>query len=235
MINNKIKATLPTTRYTFAMAQKEMNLGIYGILPADIETDLLLEKAEAALKGGIKTVQLRDKKLGFKRKLQRAQQLRELTQRYDAALIINDSTQLAKESGADGVHLGKDDVRDLLTMRDDLPDDLIVGITCRADVQFAKMALQHGANYISFGAVFASKTKADVPEIGAARLTKACAMFPNAKVCAIGGINLNNLVMIKLAGATYAAVISSLFDGSPEDIQTQAENMVTLWNNAPSA
>jgi len=217
------------------MAQKEMNSGIYGILPADIETNLLLEKAEAALKGGIKTLQLRDKKLGFKRKLKRVQQLRELTQQYNATLVINDSAQLAKESDADGVHLGKDDVRDLLTMRDDLPDDLIVGITCRADVQFAKMALQHDANYISFGAVFASKTKTDVPEIGVARLAKACAMFPDAKVCAIGGINMDNLVMIKLAGATYAAVISSLFDGSPEAIQTQAENMVNLWNNAPSA
>ena len=214
---------------------KTLQSGIYGILPADIETNLLLEKAEAALKGGIKTLQLRDKKLGFKRKLKRAQQLRTLTQHHNASLIINDSVQLAKESDADGVHLGKDDVHDVLTMRGDLPDDLIVGITCRADVQLAKMALQHGANYISFGAVFASKTKADVPEIGIPRLAKACAMFPDAKICAIGGINMDNLVMVKMAGATYAAVISSLFDGSPKDIQTQAENMVNLWNNAPSA
>ena len=217
------------------MAQKELNTGIYGILPADIDTALLLEKAEAALAGGVKILQLRDKKNGFKRKLKRAQQLRKLTQQYNASLIINDSAQLAKESGADGVHLGKDDVRDLLTMRDDLPDDLLVGITCRADVQFAKMAVQHGANYISFGAVFESKTKADVPVIGLPRLAKACSMFPNTPICAIGGINLDNIVMVKAAGATYAAVISSLFNGSAEEIQDNATNMVTLWNSAPSA
>jgi len=60
-------------------------------------------------------------------------------------------------------------------------------------------------------------------------------MFPDANICAIGGSTLDNLVMIKMAGATYAAVISSLFEGSTQDVQTNAENMVTLWNNAPSA
>lgn len=214
---------------------KIIQSGIYGILPADIPTELLLEKAEAALSGGIKTLQLRDKKHGFKRKLKRAQALRELTQQYDATLIINDSAQLAKESNANGVHLGKDDVRDLVTMRDGLPENLIIGITCRADVKFAKMALQYGADYISFGAVFASKTKADVPEIGLPRLAKACALFPHAKICAVGGINMDNIVMIKMAGASYAAVISSLFDCTAKDVQTKADNMVTLWNNAPSA
>jgi len=74
-----------------------------------------------------------------------------------------------------------------------------------------------------------------VPVIGLPRLLKARTLFPNAKICAIGGITLDNLVMIKAAGATYAAVISSLFDGTAEEIQEHATNMVTLWNNAPSA
>jgi len=217
------------------MAQQDINTGIYGILPADIEIEHLLEKAESALLGGVRILQLRDKKQGFKRKLKRALALRELTQKYDATLIINDSVQLALDSGADGVHLGKEDAPKLMHIRQDVSDDFIVGITARADAQYAKSALQYGADYISFGAVFTSTTKADVPVIGLPRLSKACAMFPDAKVCAIGGINLNNLVMIKMAGAHYAAVISSLFDGSAEDIKNTARNMVTLWNNAPSA
>ncbi|WP_038248713.1 thiamine phosphate synthase [Ghiorsea bivora] len=217
------------------MAQKEMTSGIYGILPADIETELLLEKAEAAMLGGVCILQLRDKKQGFKRGLKRAKALRELTQKYDTTLIINDSIQLALESAADGVHLGKDDAPELAKLRSQAPDDFIIGITARADAQYAKSALQYGADYISFGAVFASHTKSDVPVIGVPRLTKACAMFPDANICAIGGITLDNLVMIKMAGATYAAVISSLFEGSAQDVQTNAENMVTLWNNAPSA
>ena len=217
------------------MAQKEMNAGIYGIHPADIDTNLLLEKAEAALVGGVKILQLRDKKNGFKRKLKRALTLRELTHKYQATLIINDSTQLALESGADGVHLGREDASDLMSIRTNVSDDFIVGITARVDAQYAKAALQYGADYVSFGAVFESKTKTDVPVIGLPRLAKACSMFPHAKVCAIGGISLDNLVMIKASGATYAAVISSLFDGTAKDIQTTAENMVTLWNSAPSA
>jgi len=217
------------------MVQKEMTSGIYGILPADIETELLLKKAEAALLGGVRILQLRDKKTGFKRKLKRAIALRELTQQYQANLIINDSVQLALDSGADGVHLGKDDAPKLMHIRQDVSDDFIVGITARADAKYAQSALQHGANYISFGAVFASSTKADVPIIGLPRLSKACAMFPDAKICAIGGIHLDNLAMIKMTGAHYAAVISSLFDGSPEHIQSTAQNMVNLWHSAPSA
>jgi len=217
------------------MTLQTMPSGIYGIFPADIDTSILLEKAEAALKGGIKILQLRDKKNGFKRQLKRATALRELTQKYQASLIINDSIQLALESHADGVHLGRNDASDLPHARSQTGDKLILGITARADAQYAKAALAHGADYVSFGAVFKSKTKADVPEIGLARLAKACLMFPDAKVCAIGGINLDNIVMIKAAGATYAAVVSSLFEGSPEHILTTAENMVELWNSAPSA
>ncbi len=212
-----------------------MTSGIYGILPADIDTEILLEKAEAAMLGGVKILQLRDKKTGFKRKLKRANALRELTQRYQTTLIINDSIQLALDSGADGVHLGKEDAPSLNLIRQDVSDDFIVGITARADAAYAKSALQYGADYISFGAVFASKTKADVPVIGLPRLAKACAMFPDAKICAIGGIHLDNLAMIKMAGASYAAVISSLFDGTPQEIQDNATNMVNLWNSAPSA
>ncbi len=217
------------------MAQINMNNGIYGILPADIETETLLEKAEAAMLGGVKILQLRDKKTGFKRKLKRALLLRELTHKYDATLMINDSVQLALDCNADGVHLGKEDAPSLNLIRQDVSDDFIVGITARADAAYAKSALQHGADYISFGAVFASKTKADVPVIGLPRLAKASAMFPDAKLCAIGGINLDNLAMTKMAGASYAAVISSLFDGTPQEVETTAKNMVNLWNNAPSA
>lgn len=212
-----------------------MNTGIYGILPADLSTELLLEKAEAALKGGIQTLQLRDKRAGFKRQLKRALLLRDLTQQYQATCIINDSLQLALESGADGVHLGRNDVADVSSIRHQVADDFILGITCRADAHYAKKALDFGANYVSFGAIFASTTKSDVPVIGLPRLAKAHTMFPDANVCAIGGIKLENLASIKATGATYAAVISSLFAAEPNQIEVRAKAMVSMWNNAPSA
>lgn len=218
------------------MAQRvSKHTGIYGILPADLNTTLLLEKAEAALLGGVRILQLRDKKAGFKERLKRAKALISLTQAYDANLIINDSVQLALESQANGVHLGRDDIDNISNIRQKISDDFIVGVTCRADARFAKAALNFGANYVSFGAIFTSHTKPEVPTIGLARLHKATQMFPPSNICAIGGIQVSNLVQIKAMGVSYAAVISSLFDGDKAHIQTQATNMVNVWNNAPSA
>jgi len=218
------------------MAQQiTKHTGIYGILPADLDTALLLEKAEATLLGGVRILQLRDKSAGFKEQLKRAKALVSLTQAYDATLIINDSLQLAIESQANGVHLGRNDIDDISKIRQKVTDDFIVGVTCRADARFAKAALDFGANYVSFGAVFASHTKPEVPVIGLARLHKATQIFPGSNICAIGGIQMSNLAQIKAMGVSYAAVISSLFDGDKAHIQAQATNMVNVWNNAPSA
>lgn len=205
--------------------------GIYGILPADLSTTLMLEKAEAAMLGGVRLLQFRDKKNGFQKRLKRAKALQDLCSRYHATLIINDSVQLAQDSGAQGVHLGRDDVDDLSTIRRQVSDHFIVGVTCRADARYAKAALDYGASYLSFGAVFPSHTKADVPVIGLPRFTKACTMFAKANVCGIGGIHLQNLPQIKAAGADMAAVVSSLFDFEPETIQSKAAAMVQMWQN----
>lgn len=203
--------------------------GIYAILPSALPTAELLAKAEAALQGGITILQFRDKHSGFKKSLQRARLLSELSAAYNATLIINDSLQLAIESGAQGVHLGREDVKEIATIRNGIPERFIVGITCRADAYFAKSALVHGANYISFGAVFASKTKSDVPVIGLPRLAKARTMFPEANICAIGGTNLDNLHDIKASGVDMAAVISSLFAGDAASIKNTAALMVKTW------
>jgi len=204
--------------------------GIYGILPADLTTADLLGKAEAALKGGVRLLQFRDKKQGYKRQMKRARALRQLTCDYKAKLIINDSVALACDAGADGVHLGRDDVTGLVQLRNEVGDDFIIGITCRADAAFAKSALKDGADYVSFGAVWKTHSKPEVPGIGLNRLTKARQMFPDANLCAIGGITLDNIAQVKAAGADCAAVISGLF--ATEDIQTRASNLVELWNRA---
>lgn len=209
------------------MSEHKRVTGIYGILPADLETELLLQQAEAALRGGVRLLQFRDKKQGFKRAVKRASMLRELTRQYDARLIINDSLQLAQACAADGVHMGRDDAPDLNRLRMEVGDELIVGITCRADAAFAKHALGLGADYVSFGAVFATHSKPDVPVIGLPRLAKARQMFPDADICAIGGITLENIAEIKAAGADTAAVISGLF--AAPDIEERARTLVAAW------
>lgn len=204
--------------------------GIYGILPADLPDEELLEKASAALSGGVRLLQLRDKKTGFKRALRRARALRELTQRFDARLLVNDSVQLAVESGADGVHLGMGDMQNLIRLRSEVGKEMLIGISCKADAAFAMHVLADGADYISFGAVFPTTTKEDASPIGLPRLAKARQMFPDANICAIGGINRATLPDVRRAGADCAAVISALFDAA--DIEAQARAMLTAWQQA---
>jgi len=202
--------------------------GIYGILPGGLSQLQLHEKAEAALRGGVRILQYRDKKSGYKKALKCACALRELTKDYGALLIINDSLQLALESEADGVHFGRDDVMNLTRLRGETEGkSLIVGITCRADAAFAKHVLAEGADYVSFGAVWPTQTKPEVPAIGLPRLVKARQMFPEATICAIGGITLNRLSEVRAAGVDCAAVISGLF--AADDVENMARQMVACW------
>ncbi|MDX8407418.1 MAG: thiamine phosphate synthase [Mariprofundaceae bacterium] len=205
--------------------------GIYGILPDGLDSDDMLRRAGLAMRGGLRIVQLRDKNLGFKKTLQRAQALRELTARYDARLIINDSVQIAVEAMADGVHLGREDeCMQLAHIRQQVGDDMLIGITCRADAGFARFVLDSGANYVSFGAIWTTHSKPEVPAIGLPRLNKARQMFPEANICAIGGINRERLAGVKAAGADCAAVISGLF--AVDDIEAEAGALLEIWDKA---
>ena len=204
--------------------------GIYGVLPSGLETDELLAQAESALKGGVRILQFRDKKQGYKRALQRAQALRQLTRAHGAIFIVNDSVQLAVDSGADGVHLGRDDETLTTANIREISDQMLVGITCRADAALAKSVLDSGADYVAFGAIRKSSSKPEVPEIGLNRLAKARQMFPDANICAIGGISVENIAAVKAAGADCAALISGLF--AAQDIEERAGQLVAAWNLA---
>jgi len=206
--------------------------GIYGILPADIPLEDLLSRAESALRGGVKTLQLRDKKQGFKRGLKRARALHDLVQAYDGCFIVNDSVQLALESNADGVHLGRNDMgrndmKSIAAIRAKAGGTLMIGVSCKADAAFARHVLDEGADYVSFGAVFPTSSKENVVPIGLPRLVKARQMFPEANICAIGGIGPETLPAVKKAGADCAAVISALF--SKSHIESMARKMVEVW------
>jgi len=187
----------------------------------------LLCKAEAALKGGVNTLQLRDKKQGFRKGFKRARALHELTHEYGARLIVNDSVPLALESGADGVHLGREDMKSIATIRTEAGHALIIGVSCKADAAFARHVLDEGADYVSFGAVFPTLSKENAVPIGLSRLAKARQLFPEANICAIGGIAPESLPAVKAAGADCVAVISALF--GEDDIESMARNMVETW------
>ncbi|PCI36911.1 MAG: thiamine phosphate synthase [Rhodospirillaceae bacterium] len=128
----------------------------------------------------------------------------------DVAFIINDDAQLAAELGADGVHVGQDDL-DAKAARAIVGKDAIVGVTCHDSRHLAIEAAENGADYVAFGAFFPTETKVakghPEPEI----LTD-WSSVTNVPCVAIGGITLENAPVLITAGAGFIAVVSSIWD-----------------------
>ena len=190
----------------------------------------LCEQVEAALKGGATMVQMREKGLTndtVQDYLEEARSLRALTERYTVPLIIDDNIKLALLCGADGVHVGQNDM-DAAQARALLGPDKILGVTAKT-VEQALKAQEQGADYLGSGAVFGTSTKADALPMTMERLGEICRSV-SIPVVAIGGICLENIGKLKGSGAAGAAVVSGIFGA--EDIEgtvRQMREMVGEW------
>ena len=190
----------------------------------------LCEQVEAALKGGATMVQMREKGLTndtVQDYLEEARSLRALTERYKIPLIIDDNIKLALLCGADGVHVGQNDM-DAAQARALLGPDKILGVTAKT-VEQALKAQEQGADYLGSGAVFGTSTKADALPMTMERLGEICRSV-SIPVVAIGGICLENIGKLKGSGAAGAAVVSGIFGA--EDIEgtvRQMREMVGEW------
>lgn len=161
-----------------------------------------------ALEAGAPAIQLRDKSATARELVERAQALRALTREHGALFFINDRIDVALAAGADGVHLGPDDVP-LAAARRALPPDFLIGVSTD-DPQRAAVAQQEGADYIGCGAVFGTASKDVGPEaIGLAQLARVVAAV-HIPVVAIGGVNPSNIHGVAGAGAAGAAVIGAV-------------------------
>jgi thiamine-phosphate pyrophosphorylase len=187
--------------------------------------DRLFSSVEAALKGGCRWIQYRDKSQEEAKRLKEATQLLQMCTRYSAALIINDDVLLAKKINAQGVHLGQSD-GDVRAARKLLGIDAIIGVTCHNSLNLAQKAIDDGASYIAFGRFFPSNTKPDAQAASLDLLINARKEFPNTKIVAIGGITPENARMILNAGADKIAVCHALF--SVEDIEAQTKKFIKL-------
>lgn len=182
--------------------------GVY-LITDDREAQQLVSHVELALRGGVRIVQYRDKVRNSSEKLQLAITLRELCQRYQALFIINDSVELARTCGADGVHLGQKD-GSIADARQILGNNAIIGVSTRS-VDMATTAEKQGADYIGVGSVYPTGTKLDAVHIGLTGLTaiRAAVHLP---IVAIGGINTTALAEVIAAGADAAAVVSAIMN-----------------------
>ena len=168
----------------------------------------LLATVEAALEGGVRAVQLREKDLSAAALLPLAEDLRALTRRYCARLLINDRIDVALAVDADGVHLGGHSLPAAVARRLLGPRRLIGVSTHRMDE--IALSAAAGADFVTFGPVFATPAKLAYGEpLGVERLRLACQNSP-LPVLALGGIKLCHLAELKTAGATGVAVISAI-------------------------
>ncbi|WP_036243093.1 thiamine phosphate synthase [Methylobacter luteus] len=187
--------------------------GLYAITQTDHKTiDMIIEEVAAAIRGGAAVVQYRDKNPIDAALL--ARELVKLCHRRDVPLIINDDVELAVQTGADGVHLGKEDGH-IAEARKRLGADAIVGVSCYDSVARAIEAEREGATYVAFGRFFPSSSKplAAPAQIETLRQAKRALRIP---IVAIGGILPDNGAPLLEAGAGVLAVIGGIFDHQPE-------------------
>lgn len=192
--------------------------GLYAITPDDPDTARLLTAVDAALAGGCRWLQYRDKVSQPSLRRQRAEALAARCRRHGAALIINDDVDLARAVAADGVHLGRDD-GDLAAARAILGPGKILGASCYDDFEAARRAAAAGADYVAFGAVCPSPTKPRAVR-APIELFARCRAELAMPACAIGGITLAAAAPLIAAGASLLAVITDLF--SAPDIAARA-------------
>jgi thiamine-phosphate pyrophosphorylase len=200
--------------------------GLYAITDAEQTNPAqLISDVEQALLGGARIIQYRDKSDDNNKRRATARQLRKLTQQHHTLFIINDDVQLAKESGADGVHLGRDD--DAITSaRAQLGPESIIGVSCYNDFALAQQASTNGASYIAFGRFFPSRTKPDAVAAKTTLLERAqCEL--DIPIVAIGGITADNADILIRAGADMLAVVNDIF--SQHDIKAAAQRYQTLF------
>lgn len=202
--------------------------GLYAITDSVLLAEgRLLPYVEAALQGGARLVQYRDKSGDANRRHDEAAALADLCRQHGAQLIINDDLALARQLGV-GLHLGQQD-GSLVAARVELAAEAILGGTCHASLQLAEAAAQAGVSYLAFGRFFASSTKPDAPPAPLELLDQARRHFA-LPVCAIGGVTLDNAPHLLAHGVDLLAVVHSLFSAaSAGEVERRARAFARLF------
>ena len=200
------------------------DLLLYGVTDRSWLGDrTLAQQVEASLRGGATMIQLREKHMDRGSILAQALELRELCGRYGVPLILNDDAELAQAAGADGVHVGQEDLEASLA-RERLGPGKIIGVSAHNAAE-ARRAEAAGADYIGSGAAFATSTKETAAPIGPEGL-RAVVEAVSIPVVAIGGISRENIGRLEGLGLAGIAVVSALF--AAPDVEAAARELSEL-------
>lgn len=206
------------------MSNPKIN-GLYAITPDVINTSNLVLMTNQALTGGVRLLQYRNKAADSNLKLEQAASLLNLCQKFYVPLIINDDLELAIEIGADGVHLGMEDIT-ITEARQRLGSGKIIGASCYNQLKYAIEAEQNSANYVAFGAFFSSITKPSAVAVSIGLIYEA-KQYLQVPIVAIGGITSDNALELIRQGVDAVAISNSLF--SAIDIEAEAKKITYLF------
>jgi len=183
----------------------------------------LLRQVAAAVDGGAGIVQLREKHMGQADFLAEAERFVALCREKGAVSIINDNVEIAAQTGADGVHVGQEDL-EAGRARELLGPDKLIGVSAHS-VEEALAAQAAGADYLGVGAAFVTGTKTDAKPISRETI-RAITAAVDIPVVAIGGISHDNILELKNCGLDGVAVVSALF--AQTDVKAAAEELLRL-------
>lgn len=205
--------------------------GLYGISDTNLTPHkTIIEQLQKAIEGGLRIFQYRDKHSKDSDIAGLVRELQAICDSNNVLFVLNDRYELAIKLGVSGLHLGKDEVMKLTEIRKEFKG--IIGISCYDSIKLAKTFQDMGANYVAFGAMFASKTKVNAPPCPLHILEQAKEHI-KIPICAIGGICVSNVS--RLNHCDMIAVISSLWTPSKTDmkdfdfIKDNARALLAAW------
>ncbi|EGE81968.1 thiamine-phosphate pyrophosphorylase [Blastomyces dermatitidis ATCC 18188] len=222
-----------------------MDLSVYLVTdstPAILGNRDLCEVVQDALEGGVTVVQYRDKHSDTGVMIDMAKRLHGITKKYNVPLIINDRVDVALAVGAEGVHLGQDDMK-ITEAKKLLPPNTYIGVSVRSNEE-AFRAVQDGADYVGIGTVFATPTKTDTKSIIGTAGTRDILAFLSTMprkvgAVAIGGINLTNVQRViyqsqaPLKSLDGAAIVSAIM--AAESPREAAASFCRLVKQIPAS
>lgn len=200
-----------------------MSYPVYFVTPDGVDDALVL----AALRGGVRAVQLRDKRASDAEMIAQARRLLPALRAAGVPLIVNDRLEVALAAGADGLHIGQSD-GDPAEIRAALGPGPVLGLSIETEAQAAAMPAG-GVDYIGAGPVRATPTKPDhaapIGFDGLARIAAAAAPVP---AVAIGGVGAGDIAQIKSAGCAGLAVVSAI--AAAPDPEAAARRLAATWS-----
>jgi thiamine-phosphate pyrophosphorylase len=186
----------------------------------------VLEQVKEALDGGAKIVQLRDKKSTDAQIAKTAQVLDKLCKKYDALFVLNDKVELAIELALSGLHIGKSDHHRVKDIRENF--DGCIGVSCYGDIALAKQMQEVGVDYVAFGSFYVSPTKPKANIVDLNILSQAKNEL-NIPVCAIGGINQDNINQVMQHHPDMISLVSDIWRS--EDIEAKSRFYANLYED----